>query len=150
MNKLHNYPVKLHLRRICHISFTKWQMRFTVTLSDKYASGEASQDNCEAYLSFCESNGTLPQAPFTVQKMISQSHWKFILIKFYVSLYIRLNISKIFPLEQCYNFENAYEKSNIIVCNTGQHKITYCWFSVCRCYQWITPLKNSCNSNNIL
>jgi hypothetical protein len=53
-NKLHNYPVKLHLRRICHISFTKWQMRFTVTLSDKYASGEAShsQDNCEAYCHF--------------------------------------------------------------------------------------------------
>jgi hypothetical protein len=22
-NKFHNYPVKLHLRRICHISFTK-------------------------------------------------------------------------------------------------------------------------------
>jgi hypothetical protein len=60
------YPVKLHLRRICHISFTKWQMRFTVTLNDKYASGEASQDNCEAYLSFCESNDTLPRVPFTV------------------------------------------------------------------------------------
>jgi hypothetical protein len=41
-------------------------MRFTITLSDKYDSGEASQDNCEAYLSFCESNDTLPRAPFTV------------------------------------------------------------------------------------
>jgi hypothetical protein len=37
---------------------------------DKYASGEASQDNCEAYLSFCESNYTLPQAPFTVYQEI--------------------------------------------------------------------------------
>jgi hypothetical protein len=64
--KLHNYPVKLHLRHICHISFTKWEMRRTVTLSDKYASGEASQDDCEAYLSFCESNDTLPRTPFTV------------------------------------------------------------------------------------
>jgi hypothetical protein len=54
------------LRRICHISFTKWQMRFTVTLSDKYDSGESSQDNCEAYLSFCESNDTLPRTSFTV------------------------------------------------------------------------------------
>jgi hypothetical protein len=35
-------------------------------LSDKYASGEASLDNFEAYLSFCESNDTLPRAPFTV------------------------------------------------------------------------------------
>jgi hypothetical protein len=35
-------------------------------LSDKYASGEASLDNCEAYSSFCESNNTLPRAPFTV------------------------------------------------------------------------------------
>jgi hypothetical protein len=35
-------------------------------LSDKYDSGEASQDNCEAYLSFSESNDTLPRAPFTV------------------------------------------------------------------------------------
>jgi hypothetical protein len=66
-NKLHNYPVKLHLRRICHISFTKRQMRFTVTLNDIYASGKASQDNCEAYLSFCELNDTLPRDPFTVQ-----------------------------------------------------------------------------------
>jgi hypothetical protein len=61
-NKLHNYPVKLHLRRICHISFTKWQMRFTVTLCDKYALDEASQDNSEAY---CESNDTLPRTTFT-------------------------------------------------------------------------------------
>jgi hypothetical protein len=38
-NKLHNYPVKLYLRRICHTSFTKLQMRFTVTLNYKYASG---------------------------------------------------------------------------------------------------------------
>jgi hypothetical protein len=37
-------------------------MHFTVTLSDKYASGEASEDNCEAYLLFCESNDTLPRA----------------------------------------------------------------------------------------
>jgi hypothetical protein len=43
-------------------------MRFTVTLSDKYASGEASQDNCEAHLSFCESIDTLPRTTFTVQK----------------------------------------------------------------------------------
>jgi hypothetical protein len=42
-------------------------MCFTATLSFKYASDEASQDNCEAYLSFCESNDTLPRAPFTVQ-----------------------------------------------------------------------------------
>jgi hypothetical protein len=35
-------------------------------LSDKYASGEASLDSCEAYLSVCESNDTLPRAPFTV------------------------------------------------------------------------------------
>jgi hypothetical protein len=41
-------------------------MRFTVTLSDKYASGEASQDNCESYLSFCESNDTLPWTSFRV------------------------------------------------------------------------------------
>jgi hypothetical protein len=33
-------------------------------LSDKYASGEASLDNCEAYLSFCESNDTSPRAHF--------------------------------------------------------------------------------------
>jgi hypothetical protein len=33
-------------------------MRFTATLSYKYASDEASQVNCEAYLSFCESNFT--------------------------------------------------------------------------------------------
>jgi hypothetical protein len=65
-NKLHHYPVKLHLRRICHISFTKCQMRFTVTQSDKHASVEASQDNCEAYLSFIESNDTLPRTSFTV------------------------------------------------------------------------------------
>jgi hypothetical protein len=43
-------------------------MRFTPTLSYKYASDEASQDNCEAYLSFCESDDTLPRAPFTVYK----------------------------------------------------------------------------------
>jgi hypothetical protein len=43
-------------------------MGFTVTLSDKNASGEASQDNCVAYLSFCESNDTLPRTPFTVWK----------------------------------------------------------------------------------
>jgi hypothetical protein len=41
-------------------------MRFTVTLSDKYASGEASQDNWEAYLSFCKSNDTFPRTSFTV------------------------------------------------------------------------------------
>jgi hypothetical protein len=35
-------------------------------LSDKYASGEASVDNFETYLSFCESNDTSPRAPFTV------------------------------------------------------------------------------------
>jgi hypothetical protein len=35
-------------------------------LSDKYASGEASLDYFEAYLSFCESNDTLPRVPFTV------------------------------------------------------------------------------------
>jgi hypothetical protein len=45
-------------------------MRFTVTLSDKYASGEPSQDNCEAYLSFFESNDTLPRATFTVFNLI--------------------------------------------------------------------------------
>jgi hypothetical protein len=70
-NKLQNYPVKLHLRRICHISFTKWQMRFTVTLSDKYASGEVSQDNCEANLSFCESNdSSLPRTSLTVYNLV--------------------------------------------------------------------------------
>jgi hypothetical protein len=37
-------------------------------LSDKYDSGEASLDNCEAYLSFWESNDTLPRAPFTLCK----------------------------------------------------------------------------------
>jgi hypothetical protein len=37
-------------------------------LSDKYTSGEASLDYFEAYLSFCESNDTLPQAPFTVKQ----------------------------------------------------------------------------------
>jgi hypothetical protein len=44
-----------------------------IFLSDKYASGEASLDSCEAYLSVCESNDTLPRAPFTVwiqQKLI--------------------------------------------------------------------------------
>jgi uncharacterized protein YfcZ (UPF0381/DUF406 family) len=41
-------------------------MRCTATLSYKYASDAASQDNCEAYLSFCESNDTLPRDPFTV------------------------------------------------------------------------------------
>jgi hypothetical protein len=41
-------------------------MRFTATLSYKYASDEASQDNCELFLSFCESNDALPRAPFTV------------------------------------------------------------------------------------
>jgi hypothetical protein len=35
-------------------------------LSDNCASGEASKDNCEAHLSFCESNDTSPRAPFTV------------------------------------------------------------------------------------
>jgi hypothetical protein len=43
-----------------------------------YASGEASQDNCEAYLSFCASNDTLPRTPFTVYKwdkfFITRSH----------------------------------------------------------------------------
>jgi hypothetical protein len=59
-NKLHNYPVKLHLMRFCHISFTKWQMRFIVI---HYPLGEASQ----AYnLSFCESNDTSPRTSFTV------------------------------------------------------------------------------------
>jgi hypothetical protein len=43
-------------------------MRFTVTLSDKYASGKASQDNCEAYLSCCDSNDTLPRTSFTVRR----------------------------------------------------------------------------------
>jgi hypothetical protein len=42
-------------------------MRFTATLSYNYASDEASKDNCEAYLSFCESNDTLPRAPYSVQ-----------------------------------------------------------------------------------
>jgi hypothetical protein len=37
----------------------------------KYVSGgEASLDNFEAYLSFCESNDTLPRAPFTVWYML--------------------------------------------------------------------------------
>jgi hypothetical protein len=44
-------------------------MPFTVTLSDKYASGEASQDNCEAYLSFCESIDTLPRTTLTVLRV---------------------------------------------------------------------------------
>jgi hypothetical protein len=44
-------------------------MRFTVNLSDKYATGEASQDNCEAYLSFCESNYTLPRTTFTMNNI---------------------------------------------------------------------------------
>jgi hypothetical protein len=35
-------------------------------LSAKYATGEASLDNFEAYLSFYASNDTLPRAPFTV------------------------------------------------------------------------------------
>jgi hypothetical protein len=34
---------------ICHILFTKWQMRFTATLSYKYASDEASQDSTVQY-----------------------------------------------------------------------------------------------------
>jgi hypothetical protein len=46
-----------------HLSFGKRDVTNTVL---KYASGEASQDNCEAYLSFCESNDTLPRALFTV------------------------------------------------------------------------------------
>jgi hypothetical protein len=37
-----------------------------IFLSDKYASGEASLESCEAYLSVCESNDALPRAPFTV------------------------------------------------------------------------------------
>jgi hypothetical protein len=41
-------------------------MRFTAILSYKYASDEASQDNCEECLAFCESNHNLPRAPFTV------------------------------------------------------------------------------------
>jgi hypothetical protein len=45
-------------------------MRFTATLNYKHASDEASQDNCEAYLSFCESNDTLPRAPFTVNILL--------------------------------------------------------------------------------
>jgi hypothetical protein len=39
-------------------------------LSDKYVSGEASLDNFEAYLSFCESNDALPRAPFTVYSAV--------------------------------------------------------------------------------
>jgi hypothetical protein len=65
-NTLQNYPAMLHLRRICNILLTKWQIRFTIILSDKYASGEAKMDNFEAYLAFCESNDTLPRGPFTV------------------------------------------------------------------------------------
>jgi hypothetical protein len=42
-------------------------------LSDKYASGEASLDNFEAYLSFCESNNTSPRAPFTVINKVDNS-----------------------------------------------------------------------------
>jgi hypothetical protein len=35
-----------------------------IFLSDKYASGEASLESCEVYLSVCESNDCLPRAPF--------------------------------------------------------------------------------------
>jgi hypothetical protein len=59
-------------------------MRFTVNLSDNYASGEASQDNCEAYLSFCESNDTLPRTPFTVHKC--NSTYFMYIVQFYVDL----------------------------------------------------------------
>jgi hypothetical protein len=48
-------------------------MRFTATLSYKYTSDEASQDNCEGYLSFCVSTDTLPRAPFTVYSKRSAS-----------------------------------------------------------------------------
>jgi hypothetical protein len=42
---------------------------------DKYASGEAyKQDNFEAYLTFRESNDTLPLAPFTVQYTVLNRH----------------------------------------------------------------------------
>jgi hypothetical protein len=49
-----------------------------IFLSDKYASWEASLDSCEAYLSVCETNDTLPRAPFTVYSMVttrSRLHW---------------------------------------------------------------------------
>jgi hypothetical protein len=46
--------LRVTVKRICHL----------VKRCDKYATGEASQDNCEAYFSFCESNHTLPRAPF--------------------------------------------------------------------------------------
>jgi hypothetical protein len=45
--------------------FTHQMTNTRVILCDKYVSGEASQDNCEEHLSFCESNGNLPRAPFT-------------------------------------------------------------------------------------
>jgi hypothetical protein len=50
-------------------------MRFTATLSYKYASDEASQDHCEAYLAFCESNDTLPRATFTVYGLCQGHMW---------------------------------------------------------------------------
>jgi hypothetical protein len=64
-NTLQNYPGMLHWRHICHILLPKLQILFSFS-SDKYASGEASLDSCQAYLTFRESNDTLPRAPFTV------------------------------------------------------------------------------------
>jgi hypothetical protein len=44
---------------------------------DKYASGEAWQDNCEAYLSFCESNDTLPRVMAErTRKAVYYKEWK--------------------------------------------------------------------------
>jgi hypothetical protein len=47
-----------------------------VNLSDKYASGEASEDNCDVYLSFCEANDTLPRTTFTVYAVSSDQGTK--------------------------------------------------------------------------
>jgi hypothetical protein len=97
-NKLHNYPVKLHLRRICHISFTKWQLRFTVTLSDKYASCEASQDNCEADLSFCESIDTLPRTflQWASGKFIKSHRLWTLKFEFFRTAYIKYILKELF------------------------------------------------------
>jgi hypothetical protein len=56
-------------------------------LSDKYVSGEATPDNLEAYLSFCESNDTLPHAPFTVHELSRPLCWYSTLYLFMKPLY---------------------------------------------------------------
>jgi hypothetical protein len=70
---------------LSHLIYQMTNAPHSYTLSYKYASDEASQDHCEAYLSFCESNDTLPRAPFTVY---SNTLFKFFCSNFWIKKYL--------------------------------------------------------------